>query len=216
MSYPVPQSTAVPVPSATQPAFSPGFDAVTLCRAVIDQLDFGIAIVGRDARIALLNRALEHECAARRFVTIENEHLRAPNAPLSQAIDRALAGLRQMVPLTDGEQTLPAMVSPLVQHAGAGQPLALVVFGRRRLADPIVTEMYARTRRLTGAETAVLRRMGDGCTPKQCSSQSGLALSTVRTQLSSARDKLGVGSIDDMLRMMGCLPPITPGLFVAT
>ena len=188
--------------------------AYALCLAVMNQLDFGLAVVGPDAEVMLMNRAAEAACAAGTFVALEHGCLRPRSSyPLLAAVDKALAGLRHMVPVVVDGEALPLMVVPLAPARSQGGPLALVVFGRQRLADPIVTEMYARSRQLTGAEAAILRELGDGCSPKQCSARAGVRMSTVRTHLSSAREKLGVDSIDALLHMVGRLPPTAPTLF---
>lgn len=194
-------------PTALDPAYA-------LCLAVMNQLDFGLAVVGADAEVMLMNRAAERACAAGTFVALEHGRLRPRSSyPLLAAVEKALAGLRHMVPMVVDGEALPLMVVPLVAEGARGGPLALVVFGRQRLADPIVTEMYARSRRLTGAEAAILRELGDGCSPKQCSARAGVRMSTVRTHLSSAREKLGVDSIDALLHMVGRLPPTAPTLY---
>jgi DNA-binding CsgD family transcriptional regulator len=203
-------AVAVPPPRlAAWPA-----EAQALCRIVIDQLDFGIMIVGRDGSVVLCNRAAERECGSGTFVTVEAGRLQArPHLTLMQALEEAFDGFRRLVSLAADGEVLQVMVVPLVTRQAHRDPLAMVVFGRRRLADPIVTDMYARARRLTGAEAAILRGLSEGCSPKECSTKGGVSLATVRSHLSAAREKLGAGSIDELLHIMGCLPPTAPALY---
>jgi DNA-binding CsgD family transcriptional regulator len=209
---PAARASAVAVPA---PRLSPWpAEAQALCRVVIDQLDFGIMIVGRDGSVVLSNRAAERECNSATFVTVEAGRLRArPYLTLMQALEEALNGFRRLVSLSADGEALPVMVVPLVTRQTQRDALAMVVFGRRRLADPIVTDMYARSRHLTGVQAAILRGLSEGCLPRECSSKAGVSLATVRSHLSAAREKLGAGSIDELLHIMGCLPPTAPALY---
>jgi DNA-binding CsgD family transcriptional regulator len=89
---------------------------------------------------------------------------------------------------------------------------ALVVFGRRQVCEPLSVEFYAREHRLTAAETSVLRGLADGLRPAQIAREAGVAMSTVRTQITSIRLKTGARSIGELVRLVTVLPPIVPVL----
>ena len=106
-------------------------------------------------------------------------------------------------------------VVPLAQlDLGVDAPV-LVVFGTRTPCRALAIQFYARSCGLTAAEERVLRAMSEGLSPRAVARQNGVELSTVRTQLRSIRGKTGVCSLSDLMRMLGCLPPIMPaGLHV--
>jgi DNA-binding NarL/FixJ family response regulator len=73
-------------------------------------------------------------------------------------------------------------------------------------------EFFARERCLTGAETHVLRALCEGERPVEIARRCGVALSTVRTQISSLRLTTGASCINELVRIVTMLPPIVPVL----
>ena len=89
-------------------------------------------------------------------------------------------------------------------------PLALLLFGLCPNKEPLTIQLYARSCGLTPAETRVLLGLAEGLVPKQIASKHEVLLSTVRTQISSIRDKTGTRRLGDLMQGLVSLPPIMP------
>ena len=89
---------------------------------------------------------------------------------------------------------------------------ALVVIGKRQVCEALSVEMFARAHRLTAAESNVLQALCNGLEPTSIARQFGVAVSTIRTQVSSIRLKTEAGSIRDLVKQVAVLPPIVNAL----
>lgn len=74
--------------------------------------------------------------------------------------------------------------------------------------DVSATPTLAPERGLTAAATAVLRALSNGLRPAQIAREGGVAMSTVRTHVSTVRMKTGTRSIWDLVRILMVLPPM--------
>jgi DNA-binding NarL/FixJ family response regulator len=99
------------------------------------------------------------------------------------------------------------VVAPLDPQPG-GESLVLVMIGRRTLCTPLGLELLALQHRLTWAEQRVLRAIVGGSAVRDIAVDNGVAVSTIRTQVQSIRDKLGVGNIDALLLIAARIPPV--------
>jgi DNA-binding NarL/FixJ family response regulator len=106
-------------------------------------------------------------------------------------------------------------VLPLRPNAVCADAPALVVFGPRAHCKRLAIQFYAQAHRLSQAETAVLHALGEGLSPKEIADRNDVALSTVRTQVSSIRVKTGARSITELVLTLGHLPPIMPAVLSA-
>ena len=90
--------------------------------------------------------------------------------------------------------------------------LVLLVLGRRQSCEALTVDFFARTQGLTSAEAKVLQALCDGLRPKEAARRLGVAVSTIRTQISSIRTKTQTTSIRDLVSRVTALPPITPAM----
>jgi DNA-binding CsgD family transcriptional regulator len=90
--------------------------------------------------------------------------------------------------------------------------LAMLVIGKRHRCESLTLEFFARTHGLTAAETKVLRALCDGQRPKEVARAFSVAVSTVRSQISSIRIKTQTASIGDLLNRVAVLPPIASAM----
>jgi DNA-binding CsgD family transcriptional regulator len=88
-------------------------------------------------------------------------------------------------------------------------PLVLVMMGRRQVCSPLGLELLASHHGLTIAESRVLRALVDNRSPREIAALHGVAIATIRTQISAVRDKLGVRSIDALLLRAAEMPPLS-------
>jgi len=183
---------------------------------VLDQLDCGLMLVTEQGRLRFANRIALRECAPARCMRLNDGHVMPRHERSQQDFYRALAasrlGRRSLLSLHCGDAVTGIAVVPMDDTAAAGPPATLLVFGRQQVCEPLSVEFFAREHRLTAAEASVLRALCDGLRPAAIARRSGVAVSTVRTQVSSLRLKTGARSISELVRRVAVLPPILPVL----
>lgn len=199
---------------------APGVPSTTLLARALDEVDVGVVLLDVDARLVHANH-----CACRVLADGHSLRLRdgrlVPGDPRDQARlhdalrDAALRGLRRMLALGQADERS--------QGLGAGGPcrvavvpalpgVAALLLGRARTCEELSVQCYARSHGLTPAEARVLAALGRGESPAGIARAQGVKLSTVRTQIAAIRDKTGVGSITDLVRLVASLPPMVSAL----
>jgi DNA-binding CsgD family transcriptional regulator len=217
-------------PAASGVAARPGPLAPSLLAVVLDEIDYGVMVVDAVSGALLhANRlALEEAHAHRtldlgtgRVVAVDGAGQRALAAAL-QAVQlgrRSLLALRpapgEAATARDGGprahgSTVQVSVVPLASESGVSR--ALLVFGKRQVADTLSVGFYARAHALTPTEDAVLLSLCRGLRPTQIASDHGVAISTVRTHVNSIRVKTGTASIRELVDRIAALPPMAPAL----
>ena len=83
----------------------------------------------------------------------------------------------------------------------------MLVLPRPAVCGELALEAYARACHLTPSELRVLRALGDGLSPAEIARAHGVAVSTVRTQVSSLRAKTGSPNLRALTRKLATLPP---------
>lgn len=103
-----------------------------------------------------------------------------------------------------------------IEDAGLGPPAqAVVVMGKRAVCGELSAEAFARQHGLTPAELRVLKQLCAGHPAAEIAMMRSVALTTVRTQISSVRDKTGSPSIGAPVRSVARLPPLVSRLTTA-
>jgi DNA-binding CsgD family transcriptional regulator len=190
-----------------------------MLQTILDHVHFGVTVVGPQFRLVFANKAALRECARHpllridggRLVLQESKHA----AEVSRALSAARSGRWSLVQLAHGEERMMLAVLPLWPHAATADAPALLVFGLPAHCKRLAIQFYAQSHGLSPAETQVLRALGEGLSPKEIARQHAVAMSTVRTQLSSVRTKTGARSITELVLTLGCLPPIMPAALSA-
>ncbi len=207
-----------PMRLAPPPMPAPTQDFAT---AVMDEMDYPLFTVGRGLRLSLANRA------AQRLLDADTGALRqqagrltAADPQAQPALDRAvdaalLRGLRTLVSL---QPSLPAgltvAVVPVPPSGPAQAPAALLIMAKARLCEDLTLDGFARDRGLTPGEARVMRALCEGQAPEYIARQHGVALSTVRTQISALRAKTGAKNVRALTRLLATLPPLVSTLRV--
>jgi DNA-binding CsgD family transcriptional regulator len=210
-----------PVP-ATRPGATPyaghGATAESAVLRILDEIDYGLMLVTELGKVCLANHVALRECAASGTMQLRNGHVlpRQPHQqePFLKALAASRQGRRAMMTLESELAPISLALVPVADSpvAGPDDAAMLLVFGKRRVCEPLSVEFYARSHHLTAAETTVLTELCNGLRPTEIAKRGGVALSTVRTQICSIRHKTGAASIADLVRMMIGLPPIIPAL----
>ena len=183
-------------------------------KLILDQIDYGMVLVDQDGLIHL-NRAARAELDDPQYpLKIEGRRLRAvddaQNHQLRNALNDALRDARRRLMTLHGTgRSLPVAVVPLSSDQGeCGGGLALVVLGKRQLCSRLTEQWFCLAHGLTPAESAVLGGLLAGHRPSFIAEQSGVAISTVRTQLASIRSKTATGGIREWMMAAAALPPM--------
>jgi len=184
---------------------------------VLEQVDTGILVCTDQGQIVLANDAGRRELQYGRPLSVDAEGwlLIAGKRDMAAAQCRsalraaALTQRRDLLALDDGKHRLMAAVTPLGRTPS---PWALLLLGRRNPAPDLALELFGKLCDLTQAERSVLAALVGGERVLSVARQRGVKIATVRTQVSALRAKLGVDRMEDLVRMVAGLPPVTGAL----
>jgi DNA-binding CsgD family transcriptional regulator len=182
-----------------------------LVAALADEVECGLIACDGTGRLWYANRSAREELAAARALKIVAGSIRCaagPEAGFEGALFAAAHhNRRQLLALGQPGEQLMASLVPL-RGAGRTGSLVLIVLGRRGPCSELGLEMLARMHGLTLAERRVLGLLLAQETPRTIAAIHGVALSTVRSQVKSIRDKFGVRSIEALLIRAAEVPPV--------
>jgi DNA-binding CsgD family transcriptional regulator len=183
-----------------------------LLTAVVDRLECGLMACGPEGELLHANVSARRELRGASSLRLAGDRV-ACQGPAEDSWRTALsaAALGQMSSLVDlGTIDRPWMVAVMpLRVSPGGASGALVVMGRRSACSPLALEMLASRHGLTYAEGRVFQALIASRTAREIAEQHGVAIATVRTQIQSVRDKLGVRSIDALLLRAAQVPPVT-------
>lgn len=202
-------------------AFTAGPMAGVLVR-MLDEIDYGMLLVTASGALRFANqlalRALGGGGALRLaggavFATRDTDQ-----TLLRTALCDAARGLRRLLTLNPAGTTTSVAVLPLPARDSGfdsdaeAEPLVMLVLGKQGTNQTLTLDFFARSHKLTSAETAVLRALCAGQSPKQVATSLCVAISTIRTQIGSIRLKTQSASLRDLADKVAALPPITPAM----
>jgi DNA-binding CsgD family transcriptional regulator len=191
----------------------------TRCLALmLDEIDYGMLLVGDGGQVLHVNHAARAELDADHPLQMLGRELRARRpqdvARLHDALADARRGLRKLLTLGDAADRLSLSVVPLGDACGSVRA-TLLVLGKRQVCERLSVQCFARSHGLTPAESRVLEALCQGLTPRDMAAVHGVGLATVRTQIGSIRAKTGAESIRGLVRQVSVLPPIVNRLRTA-
>ena len=181
--------------------------------ATLDEIDYGMLLLTDEVEATHVNHAARAELDAAHPLQLLGCELRARRPqdvlPLAEALHAAAhRGLRKLLTLGDGAQRVSVSVVPLSLPDGASQQVTLVMLGKRHVCEVLSVQGFAQSHGLTTAEARVLAALCRGEPPNAIAAQIGVAISTVRTQIGSIRQKTGAESIRALVRQVAVLPPL--------
>lgn len=206
----------VPSVCSSKPASAfgpgPGCDAALLQR-MFDEIDYGVLLVTGLGRLRYANQlALQAVRSAGPLALTDGCVLAADGREreaLHAALADALRGRRTLITLGTNGHALSLAVVPM---EGDDESLVMLVLNKRQPCTALTVDLYARSKGLTHAEATVLLHLSHGAKPKGIARRLGVALSTVRSQISSIREKTQTASIGDLADRVARLPPFVPAL----
>ena len=181
---------------------------------MLDEMDHGMLLVTPQGVLRHANQPARQELARRVSLRLgaDEQVLAAQGhqqALFSTALADAQRGRRCLLTLGDQADALPVALVPLGNDSHETEAKVLLVLGKRQSCETLTVDFFARAQGLTGAEAKVLQALCDGQRPKEAARQFGVAVSTIRTQISSIRTKTQTASIRDLVGRVASLPPIT-------
>ncbi len=182
--------------------------------AALNEIDYGVLLLDEDAQLLHVNRVARDELDESHPLQLLGRELRAraPEdvAPLGDALRQASRrGLRRLLTLGQKHRhPVGVSVVPLPALGCDERGATLVILGRRQVGAELAVESFARIHGLTGGETRVLLALSHGDLPAEIAAAHEVAISTVRTQIGSIRQKTGAPSIRGLLRQVAALPPL--------
>jgi len=212
-----PCAESFPAPSCRAGDMRPWLSNPTVLLRVLDEIDYGLIVATPDGTVRHANQ-IAVAALGRGPLRMQRGRLHTEAADeqlmLAHALADAHSGRRRLVSFGAGGQTLPVALIPLADDGAAtpDEDLCLLVLGKRQTCESLTIDFFSRSHGLTGAEAAVLRGLSQGRKPKELARELGVALSTVRSQIGSVRDKTKTESIGELTRRLAVLPPITPVL----
>ncbi len=182
---------------------------------LVDEIECGLVVCDGHGMLSFANRCARQELASGLLLRMAGGQLECTDGEshdLHTALWQAVTkGRRQLVQLQAAGHRLLVSVTPLQAPAG-GPTLALLVLGRRRPCSELALEMLAKVYHLTWAERRVLSALMGEVSARDIASQHRVALSTVRSQIKSLREKMGAPNIDSLLLRAAEMPPIASAL----
>lgn len=200
-------------PGLPVPGLSPRAPEPDFAWRVLEEIDYGLIVVGADGQLQHANHLGRHELARGRFLRMAVNQVAGGSAPQTvevlRAIGSAAQGRRQMLMLRSGNDTLPVACVPL-QGGHAEQGTVLLMLGRQADTRNLNLTFFSRTHGLTPTEEAVLKALCEGLDVQDIASAHGVSVCTVRTQVRALRLKTGAGSIRLLVQRVAALPPLVP------
>ena len=192
--------------------------ALGRCLALmLDEVDHGVLLVDGAGAVRFANHAAHVELNDSHPLQLHAGRLlarqRTDAEPLQQALQAsAHRQVRTLLALGTGAARASVAVLPLGPGLLNGAPATMLMLGRRRVAQNLSVQGFAKSRRLTPAETRVLEGLCAGVAPAQIAEQLNVRISTIRTQIGGIREKTGARSIRELVRQVAVLPPMVPAL----
>ena len=204
------------------------FEELGLLHAVLNQVDYGLAVVNVDTRQLLFANAPAHNAlhpasTQKTGLCVTDGRLctrqRAQAEQLNLALARTKAHLRGLLTLAEGDSEASVAVMPLSAPAmadavpsdastGAAPCYALLLFAKQQRCDSTSVTLFANERGLTHTEAQVLAHVCKGLRPSEIATHHGVQICTVRSQLRSIRQKTASDSVRELVDKVSVLPPL--------
>lgn len=183
---------------------------------LLDEIDYGVLLVDRHLRLTHANRAARARLDGNAALCLQSGVLSCRGPADRQALESAVLlaaerGLRRLLHLGRGQGGIGVAVLPIPGEGPNGASVMLLM-SRCHVCEPLSTDWFARIHGLTATESRVLQELCAGQPPSDIAQSLGVALSTVRTHVSTIRSKTGTASVRELLQQVAQLPPMLHAL----
>jgi DNA-binding CsgD family transcriptional regulator len=184
----------------------------------LDSMDFGVSFFDTAGQLGFANVATKNIAAradsswAKGYFSSEKIPPASGRDALGSLLMSAATGEGGSALLPGGTMALALPVSAPAKN-GAGDARAAVMLllidrhGRAEGAAGFVIQAFG----LSPAESRLLPLLVQGKTPAEIAQSLGLKLPTVRSQLSAIFAKTGTTRQQELIRLLGAMPPVLPG-----
>ena len=184
---------------------------------MLDEIDYGVLLLGRDGQVLHMNHAARCELDAQHPLQLLGRQLRAADAgdavQLQDALQAAVhRGLRRLLMLGQDRHRVAVSVVPLRSGGPEAEVATQLSMGKRQMCGGLGVQWFARNHGLTLAETRVLEALSEGLQPSDIATRHGVGISTIRSQIGSIRSKTRSDSIGALVRQVAVLPPLVGAL----
>jgi DNA-binding CsgD family transcriptional regulator len=188
-------------------------DAVRgLAVALVDEVACGLIACDVRGALRYANRSAREELAGARALKLVNDQVcctSGSNTHFHAALlEAAVHNRRQLITVGREADGVMLTVIPLQAH-DVPKSSVLIMLGRRGPCSVLGLEMLSKAHGLTLAERRVLSGLLAHEAPRQIAVANGVSLSTVRTQIKSVREKMGVHNTEGLLIRAAEVPPIS-------
>jgi DNA-binding CsgD family transcriptional regulator/PAS domain-containing protein len=194
-----------------------GWKSAAAVRA-LDQVAAGVIISNSDGRVVEMNRAAEHVLRRDDGLTLRQGKLRARRVFDYEKLTRAIAVAangrtaaaigRMLIGRRDGRVPYFLTVAPLgVELAVYERPLAMILVAdpdARTPSERDLAEFFG----LSPAESRLAAALLAGKRLREVAADSGVQITTLRTQLSSVLRKVGVSRQAELIRILANIPVV--------
>ena len=197
------------LPARGEPGMLRTLDAA-LGAAILNEIDYPLILLSQSLVPVYANKAAQ----ARLGMALPGQSQPEDRARLADAIDGALLRNRRSLItlcLAPGDAA-PTPLAVIPQRDSLGRPAVLLIAAKPQLCPELTLQSYARAMNLTDRETLVLQGLWAGQSPEEIARERGVALSTVRSQLSALRAKTGAKDLKGVTHRIGMLPPMIHAL----
>lgn len=185
-----------------------------------DEVDYGMIVLNPIGHILHSNHLARVELGRRDFLRACDGCLTSGDpshdTKIRLALEAALRGQRRLVLLNHGERDLSLTFNPLVHPLEDASPCVLVMLSRQSTCDNLAVRMFARALSLSPSEECVMLALCRGLVINEIAQENGVAVSTVRSQIKTLREKAGAPSVRKLLQRINSLPPVVPALRIVT
>ncbi len=182
-----------------------------LLRQLLDIFNTGVVLVDDRGQVLHANAAAMALCHAGAALALDNGQLQmclVQRQRLDAALRAAARGQWSMLVLRQRGVAMAVSVVPMDGDAGCPMLAAALLVGGDGCPSRLALQFFSQNHGLTSAEAGVLAALCDGLTPAQIATAGGVAVCTVRSQISAVRQKTDANSIGQLLRMTSSLPPV--------
>jgi DNA-binding CsgD family transcriptional regulator len=196
-----------------------GAGLVRLLSCVLEEIDYGLILIGADGYVIHANHGATSELSAEMSgLEISAKRLKCRNpadqAKLNGAFDAAQRlGRRSMLQLgLAGPTALSIVPLPVALSCNDHGHAVLVTMQRNRIVETLSVGAYSRAHGLSQREEQVLALLCDGMRAADIAAQLKISQATVRSHVYNLKAKTGCNSMLELVKQVAVLPPMVEAL----
>lgn len=192
-----------------------------LLAAVLDEVDYGLMLVGDGGQVLHANHFARQMLEGGHWLEIRAGKLKAPNPKCQTQLLDAIMGAqhkdaRTMINVAlEGKATVGLSVVPLpiaVDAEAQTQRPVLITLQRSQLVEALSVGAFARAHGLSRREEEVLGCLCAGMKPSAIAQQLQISEGTIRTHVHNLKVKAHCNSMVELVKRVAVLPPIMTAL----